>query len=270
MISIIQQNPIFFLYLGLAFLIALVAILWGTQGKILGACLLLASIPLANILFRLYRVGWLGPIEVPIALMIFDLALALFFLKLYRSSTRLERNLWASVLVPIQLITAFTDFWWYAHAASYHTVKFRVAINLLFLLALVICLIGFTPKSPREARDVLKMKWLYLKSTFFSFAASLSPKALREDHMARKTPPVSEIDAHIGEKIRQARITQDLSREDLAKLVGLSVTQIQKYESGVNRVSASALFELAKLLKVEMNFFTEGLEQAPETQKITR
>lgn len=70
------------------------------------------------------------------------------------------------------------------------------------------------------------------------------------------------VDKHVGEKVRVRRLALGLTQNDLAKALGLTFQQVQKYEKGTNRVSASKLHEAALALKVPIGFFFEGL---PET-----
>jgi transcriptional regulator with XRE-family HTH domain len=68
------------------------------------------------------------------------------------------------------------------------------------------------------------------------------------------------VDVNVGRKIRQRRTLLGMSQERLAELFGVSFQQVQKYERGTNRVSASRLHLLSKLLDVPVSFFFEGLE----------
>ena len=68
-----------------------------------------------------------------------------------------------------------------------------------------------------------------------------------------------EIDAHVGNRIRMRRTFLRLSQEKLGERLGVTFQQIQKYEKGANRIGAGQLLEIAKLLKVEPNYFFEGL-----------
>jgi transcriptional regulator with XRE-family HTH domain len=68
------------------------------------------------------------------------------------------------------------------------------------------------------------------------------------------------VDEHIGKRIKSRRLQIDLSQEKLADLVGVTFQQIQKYESGVNRVAASRLWDMARALGVPVAFFYEGLK----------
>ena len=67
------------------------------------------------------------------------------------------------------------------------------------------------------------------------------------------------IDLHVGARIRMRRKILGVSQERLAEDLGLTFQQVQKYERGTNRVSASKLYEIAKSLKSSMAYFFEGL-----------
>jgi transcriptional regulator with XRE-family HTH domain len=71
--------------------------------------------------------------------------------------------------------------------------------------------------------------------------------------MATKSP--KSVDKHVGLRLRQQRHARGLSQQELADLVGISFQQIQKYESGTNRVSASRLQQFADALQVRPVFF---------------
>lgn len=70
------------------------------------------------------------------------------------------------------------------------------------------------------------------------------------------------IDVHVGKQIRNRRSLLGLSQEALAKSIGVTFQQVQKYERGTNRVSASRLFSFSKILEVSIDYFYDGLEQA--------
>jgi len=67
------------------------------------------------------------------------------------------------------------------------------------------------------------------------------------------------IDIHVGQQLRLRRTELGLSQEKLATAVGLTFQQVQKYERGVNRVSASRLYQLGQVLDVTVSYFFEGL-----------
>ena len=66
------------------------------------------------------------------------------------------------------------------------------------------------------------------------------------------------IDVHAGQKLRIRRVLMSLSQENLATAVDLTFQQIQKYENGKNRMSASRLAQFAAMLQVEPAYFFEG------------
>jgi len=67
------------------------------------------------------------------------------------------------------------------------------------------------------------------------------------------------IDQHVGARLRLRRTMLGLSQEKVAEAVGVTFQQLQKYETGQNRISASRLHAVAKLLDVAIPFFYEGL-----------
>ena len=60
------------------------------------------------------------------------------------------------------------------------------------------------------------------------------------------------VDVHVGQRVRMYRISSGLSQTDLAKQLGLSFQQVQKYENGINRIGAGRLFDIARLLNVSI------------------
>jgi transcriptional regulator with XRE-family HTH domain len=72
------------------------------------------------------------------------------------------------------------------------------------------------------------------------------------------------IDRHVGLRIRLRRKELGLSQEKLAESIGLTFQQIQKYERAANRVSASKLWALARVLQISVSYFYEGLGQAED------
>ena len=78
------------------------------------------------------------------------------------------------------------------------------------------------------------------------------------------------IDVHVGNRIRLRRTLLGLSQEKLASLLGLTFQQVQKYERGMNRVGASRLWDIGKVLEVPIEFFYEDMDsnvakQSPRT-----
>src|SRR6476646_1976486 len=72
------------------------------------------------------------------------------------------------------------------------------------------------------------------------------------DRSSRRPNPM---DAHVGTRGRLRRMLLGMSQEKLGEHLGLTFQQVQKYEKGVNRIGASRLFDLARVLGVPVQFF---------------
>ena len=72
------------------------------------------------------------------------------------------------------------------------------------------------------------------------------------------------VDAHVGKRIRHRRWMIGMTQQQLADKVGIKFQQIQKYETGMNRVSASRLWDIADAMGVTIAFFFEGLAEGAE------
>ncbi len=83
-----------------------------------------------------------------------------------------------------------------------------------------------------------------------AFAFSKSSKAKRD---MKKTKSKLLIDEYIGSRIREGRLSLNMSQEQLAQALGVSSQQIQNYEKGVNGVSAVCLFDISKLLNISLS-----------------
>ncbi|MFT6022828.1 MAG: transcriptional regulator with XRE-family HTH domain [Ascidiaceihabitans sp.] len=81
--------------------------------------------------------------------------------------------------------------------------------------------------------------------------------------LGKKMP--HEVDVHVGKRIRQRRWLIGMTQQALAESVGIKFQQIQKYETGANRVSASRLWDIAEVVGVPVSFFFEGID-LPESQ----
>lgn len=68
------------------------------------------------------------------------------------------------------------------------------------------------------------------------------------------------VDKHVGKRVRHRRWMVGMTQQKLADKVGIKFQQIQKYETGMNRVSASRLWDIADALEVPVSFFFEGLD----------
>lgn len=89
----------------------------------------------------------------------------------------------------------------------------------------------------------------------------------------------SPVDRHVGRRVAERRISLGYNQTDLGRALGVSFQQIQKYEKGANRISASKLWEAAGLLNVDVDYFFAGLsvqdrqdvsDDRPNPQTVTR
>ena len=78
---------------------------------------------------------------------------------------------------------------------------------------------------------------------------------------AEKEGRPSPIDVHVGSRIRLRRTLLGMSQERLGEALGLTFQQVQKYERGVNRVGASRLFDLSRVLDVPISFFFDDMPE---------
>ena len=77
------------------------------------------------------------------------------------------------------------------------------------------------------------------------------------------------IDRIVGQRVRWRRRELKLTQEQLGEKLGLTFQQLQKYEKGINRVSAGRLFELADVLSVPIGYFYEGVEEMLSSVPLT-
>lgn len=81
-------------------------------------------------------------------------------------------------------------------------------------------------------------------------------------------------DVHVGQRVRQARLARKMSQTALGRALGVSFQQVQKYESGVNRIGSSRLWDISSLLETPVSFFFDGLKakgrKSPEEPALNR
>jgi transcriptional regulator with XRE-family HTH domain len=82
-------------------------------------------------------------------------------------------------------------------------------------------------------------------------------KSRHSTQVSRKT---GSIDVHVGARLRLRRVILGVSQEELASSLGISFQQLQKYETGTNRISAARLFEISRELDVPVSWFFEDLQ----------
>src|ERR1700686_3247676 len=66
-------------------------------------------------------------------------------------------------------------------------------------------------------------------------------------------------DTHVGTRVRERRMMLKMTQEILGEALGLTFQQVQKYEKGTNRISASRLHRISEILQVPVEFFFEGV-----------
>ena len=75
------------------------------------------------------------------------------------------------------------------------------------------------------------------------------------------------VDVHVGKRIRHRRWMVGMTQQQLAEQVGIKFQQIQKYETGANRVSASRLWDVAQALQVDVSYFFNGLRDGEDAER---
>ncbi len=84
--------------------------------------------------------------------------------------------------------------------------------------------------------------------------------------MAGKKP--NPVDTHVGSRVRLRRMLLGMSQERLGESMGLTFQQVQKYEKGVNRIGASRLFQISRILDVPVQFFFEEAPHVGDTHSV--
>lgn len=78
-----------------------------------------------------------------------------------------------------------------------------------------------------------------------------------------------DVDTFVGGRIRERRVMLGLSQQQMAQLIGVTYQQAHKYERGINRISAGRLYEIARVLRVPVSFFFEGLDGNTSEDEMT-
>jgi len=78
------------------------------------------------------------------------------------------------------------------------------------------------------------------------------------------------VDVHVGKRVRHRRWMVGMTQQQLAGKVGIKFQQIQKYETGMNRISASRLWDIAESLSVPISFFFEGIDDEVDVLKMEK
>lgn len=86
---------------------------------------------------------------------------------------------------------------------------------------------------------------------------------------AKATDGPNPVDVYVGLKVRIRRKFVGMSQEDLGEAIGLTFQQIQKYERGTNRISASKLFQIGKVLKTGVGYFFDGYRDDDSSEQLS-
>jgi transcriptional regulator with XRE-family HTH domain len=74
-------------------------------------------------------------------------------------------------------------------------------------------------------------------------------------------------DTHVGQRVRTRRLMLGMSQSNVADALGVTFQQLQKYEKGINRISASRLQHISQILQVPVTFFFEGAPNVPGEER---
>lgn len=108
-------------------------------------------------------------------------------------------------------------------------------------------------QSAQDFLTQLKISSLYF--IWFTVVETSNQEEPKEAVVKKPNP----IDIHVGSRLRLRRMMMGISQEKLGEQLGLTFQQIQKYEKGTNRIGASRLYQLAKVLDVPVHFFFEEI-----------
>jgi len=97
----------------------------------------------------------------------------------------------------------------------------------------------------------------------------MNAKIVDTERRRQKSDRPNPIDVHVGARLRLRRTLLGMSQEKLGDAIGLTFQQVQKYERGANRIGASRLFELSRVLDVPVSFFFEELSPPAGGQNAT-
>ena len=97
----------------------------------------------------------------------------------------------------------------------------------------------------------------------FAAASRESSDAAAQVRYSEDLAPTDEIDVYVGQRLRKRRTELGISQGSLGRQLGVTFSQVQKYEKGTNRIGAGRLYHIAAFLGVSTLYFFEGLEGAP-------
>ena len=89
------------------------------------------------------------------------------------------------------------------------------------------------------------------------------------DDLMETTKRDTDVDRQVGNRIRERRVMLGLSQQQMAVMIGVTYQQAHKYERGINRISAGRLYDIARVLRVPVGYFFEGLEGEPSEDDLS-
>jgi len=90
-----------------------------------------------------------------------------------------------------------------------------------------------------------------------------------DEDLSRTMNRGTDVDRFVGTRIRERRVMLGLSQQQMAQLIGVTYQQAHKYERGINRISAGRLYEIARVLRVPVSYFYEGLDGISTEDELT-
>ena len=93
-----------------------------------------------------------------------------------------------------------------------------------------------------------------------------APRSQTQTESNSRRARAEDIDRNVGARVRQRRIMLGLTQQQMADLIGVTYQQAHKYEKGINRVAAGRLYQMARVLGVDVGYFFEGLNGHGSTQ----
>ena len=89
---------------------------------------------------------------------------------------------------------------------------------------------------------------------------TIPPRVLRTPSVPEKSEP-NPIDIHVGHRLRARRTLLGLSQEKVGEAMGLTFQQVQKYERGANRIGASRLWDMSRILNCPISYFFDEIDE---------
>lgn len=254
-----MNEAIFFAFVGSAALVAGLALLFGSPQKVYASAVIIGLLLCSNIIFGAYLSRRVSAVGLLIGFAALDMLAAAMFARFYRPRA-IEKNRWAAIAAALQFFTCAANVATIFVERMRHSAVLFIVLNVVSITVMVVCAIAFTPKNWREAQLVLKLKLFYIRNDLFGLRTMLR----RKTTSPLKNDETHHIAAHVGEKLRVARLMKNLTREELAVALGVSRRHIERYENAAGRMPVRALLDAARFLGADVSYFFDDLhETAP-------